>query len=113
MEANLKLRGRLGLFAETLSQALQLADQFAHMVRQRCKEAFTDWLQACKSSGIGEFGNSARSLQQDQVAVEAALSMHWSNGTTEGNVNRLKFVKRQMYGRASLRLLRTHVVAAY
>jgi transposase len=51
-------------------------------------------------------------LVQDQAAVEAALSLEWSNGQVEGQVNRLKFLKRQMYGRASFDLLRARVLHA-
>jgi transposase len=51
-------------------------------------------------------------LDRDRKAVEAALTLHWSNGPVEGQVNRLKAIKRQMYGRANFDLLRAHVLAA-
>jgi transposase len=50
-------------------------------------------------------------LQSDYSAVRAALANSWSNGQTEGQVNRLKFIKRQMYGRAKFVLLRLRVLA--
>jgi transposase len=50
-------------------------------------------------------------LGQDYAAVKAAASLPWSNGPTEGNINRLKMLKRQMYGRAKLDLLRQRVLA--
>ena len=57
-----------------------------------------------------EMRSFASSLQSDLDAVRAAFTMPWSNGQTEGHVNRLKFLKRQMYGRASLELLRLRVL---
>jgi transposase len=54
----------------------------------------------------------ARGLTEDRAAVEAALSLEWSNGQTEGQVNKLKLLKRQMYGRANFDLLRRRVLQA-
>ena len=54
----------------------------------------------------------AAGVRQDEGAVKAALSMPWSNGQTEGQVNKLKLIKRQMYGRASFDLLRRRVLLA-
>jgi transposase len=54
--------------------------------------------------------NFAVSLRQDYAAARAALELPWSNGQTEGQVNRLKFIKRQMYGRANFDLLRLKVL---
>ena len=51
-------------------------------------------------------------IQRDEAAVRAALHFDWSNGQTEGQVNRLKTLKRQMYGRANIDLLRARLVAA-
>jgi transposase len=52
----------------------------------------------------------ANGLRADLEAVRAGLSVDWSNGRTEGNVNRLKCVKRQMYGRGKLDLLRLRLI---
>jgi transposase len=54
----------------------------------------------------------ARGLTNDRAAVEAALSLEWSNGQTEGQVNKLKLLKRQMYDRANFDLLRRRVLQA-
>lgn len=54
----------------------------------------------------------ARGLEQDRAAIEAALREEWSNGQTEGQVHRLKLLKRQMYGRAKFDLLRANVLFA-
>ena len=53
----------------------------------------------------------ARSLQRDFDAVRAALTLPWSNGPVEGHVNRIKFLKRQMFGRANFDLLRLRILA--
>ncbi|HEY5470266.1 MAG TPA: transposase [Bacteroidales bacterium] len=52
----------------------------------------------------------ARGLLSDIKAVENGINMSWSNGTVEGHVNRIKSIKRQMYGRASFDLLRKKVI---
>jgi len=57
-----------------------------------------------------EFEHSAKSLRSDYQAVQAALILPWSNGQVEGQVNRLKLIKRQMYGRAKFDLLRQRVI---
>ncbi len=69
------------------------------------------WLTAVIESKIPELNGFARSLSRDKDAVLAALSLPWSNGQVEGQVNRLKLIKRQMYGRAKFDLLRLRVLA--
>jgi transposase len=54
----------------------------------------------------------AQGIRQDEAAVAAAMSEPWSNGPVEGQVNRLKTIKRQMYGRAGFQLLRARVLDA-
>jgi transposase len=54
----------------------------------------------------------AKGLRQDYAAIHVALTFTWSNGQTEGQVNRLKFIKRQMYGRAKFDLLRIRVLSS-
>ena len=60
-------------------------------------------------SGIAELARFARGLQDDLTAIKAGLTLEWSNGVTEGQVHRLKLVKRQGYGRAGFALLRQRV----
>lgn len=60
--------------------------------------------------GISELAGLARGLRQDEAAVKAALSSEWSNGQVEGQVNRLKFLKRSMYGSAGFDLLKARVL---
>jgi transposase len=80
------------------------------MVKQRLVEQLDPWLERCEMVNVAPVHNFALSLRQDYAAVRAALDTHWSNGQTEGQVNRLKCIKRQMYGRASFDLLRLKVI---
>ena len=87
-----------------------LVQQLAAMIRQR-ESAFLDtWLQACASSGISCLKTFAAGILQDYDAVRAALETEWSSGQAEGQINRLKLIKRGMYGRAGFDLLRIRVL---
>ena len=68
------------------------------------------WMEQAASSGIRAMERFVRALKQDLKAVEAAVSERWSNGPVEGHVNRLKTLKRQMYGRAGIELLRARML---
>ncbi len=83
-----------------------LVQKFSDMIRSREAKEFEGWLEESLSCGVKGFETFAIGLRRAQPAVEAALSLPYSNGQTEGQVNRLKMVKRQMYGRASFGLLR-------
>ena len=87
-----------------------LAQRFLEMVRQRNEATLDSWLKDCLTSGIQEMANFASGLQQDEAAVRAALSLPWSTGQVEGQITRLKLIKRQMYGRANFDLLRQRVL---
>ena len=65
-----------------------------------------------KSSGFATFVAQANGIDGDRAAVDAALRLPWSNGPTEGHINRLKLFKRHGYGRARLDLLRARVLAS-
>jgi transposase len=88
-----------------------MAQQFAAMVCQRQPEGFDAWLDEATGSGVPALRSFANGLRNDYAAVRAALTLNWSNGRTEGFVNRLKAVKRQGYGRAKLDLLRCRMLA--
>ena len=94
------------LMHPVLSQTKQLAQDFQRIVRERHSETLNSWLKTCEAAEIPELANFALGLRQDYWAVRAAVSSVWSNGQTEGQVNRLKLLKRQMYGRANFDLLR-------
>ena len=74
--------------------------------------AFEDWLERARSCGVETLRTFAAGLRQDGAAVRAALSLPWSRGQAEGQINRLKMLKRQMYGRAGFDLLRRRVLLA-
>lgn len=93
--------------------AYDLAQDFGAMVRERKSGELTDWICRAKASGVAELKNFATGLERDYDAVKAGLSLAWSNGPTEGHVNRLKLIKRQMYGRANFDLLRRRVLDGY
>ena len=91
-----------------LAAARGLMDRFTEMVRNAREDELAAWLAAANDSMIASF---ARGLQSDWAALGAALREPWSNGQTEGQIDRLKTLKRQMYGRANIDLLRARLVA--
>lgn len=92
-----------------LATAQSVALAFGRLVRERDQAAFSGWLQQAEASGIPELRAVATGMRRDRVAIEAALRLPWSQGQTEGQVTRLKLVKRQMYGRGGLDLLRSRL----
>jgi transposase len=97
--------------SSVLQRAYNFAQAFIRIVRHRLSKALQPWLNAVIEYRIPELRSLARSLQREKAAVLAALSLPWSNGQVEGQVNRLKLIKRQMYGRAKFDLLRSRVLA--
>lgn len=93
----------------TLAVTRILVEQFIAMVRNGTAGDLMLWLNEAAASEIASF---SRGLAADQAAVVAALTEPWSNGQTEGQINRLKTLKRQMYGRANIELLKARLVAA-
>lgn len=93
-----------------LDATLVLAREFASMIRGRKAEELAPWLKKAEQSGYRGWNNFVAGLKQDQAAIRAALTYEWSNGPTEGHINRLKCLKRQMYGRAKDDLLRKRVL---
>jgi len=92
-----------------IDQAYQLAKSFITLVRERqADQLATSLKQAWAASAVWQ--TFATGLYKDHAAVRAALSLEWSNGQTEGQVNRLKTIKRQMYGRAGFALLRKRIL---
>ncbi|WP_040445485.1 ISL3 family transposase [Ktedonobacter racemifer] len=82
------------------------------MVRTRQGEQLDTWLAKVASSSLPEFQKFASGIERDKAAVIAGLTLPYSNGLVEGQVNRLKLIKRMMYGRASFPLLRQRVLHA-
>lgn len=103
-------RNRLLEIAPQIVTVDRLARQFIRMVKERSGQGLDQWLKDTAASGIKSLQSFANGLRSDLAAVRNALSMPWSNGQVEGQINRLKFIKRQMYGRAKLDLLRKRVL---
>jgi len=95
-----------------LREGLALAGTFAALVRKEVSQPLADWLVAVSQSSCTELHAFAQGVQRDLEAIQAALTEPWSNGPVEGQVNRLKLVKRQMYGRAGWQLLRARLTQA-
>ena len=82
---------------------------FQSMIRSKTARKLDEWLEAAKDSLVGSF---AGGVQKDLDAVRNAIISPWSNGQTEGQITRLKLIKRQMYGRAKLDLLQARLIGA-
>lgn len=96
-----------------LETAASLSLEFAEMVKERRASALESWIARARASdGLADLSRFAEGLESDLAAVKAALSLPWSNGQVEGQVNRLKLIKRQMFGRARFDLLRQRVLHA-
>jgi transposase len=80
------------------------------MVRSHSAATFDVWLERVRDSHVRELASFAKSLDRDRRAVLAGLESPYSNGQVEGQVNRLKLIKRSMYGRGSFDLLRKRVL---
>jgi transposase len=104
---------RLRTLDPDIDGAITLAQDFARIIRNHLLKDFDPWLSRTTSSSITALRNFASSIESDYEAVRAAISTDWSNGQTEGQVNRLKFIKRQMFGRAHFDLLRKRVLYAW
>ena len=94
-----------------IAEAQILAREFNRILKQRDREAFPSWMERMSQSRIREMKSLASGLERDRAAVAAALEYEWSSGPTEGHINRLKTLKRAMYGRAKFDLLRIRVLA--
>jgi transposase len=92
-----------------LAEARRLAEDFNDMIRKQDPSRLDQRTTDAATSLIASF---ARGLGNDRLAVRAAITHPWSNGQTEGQVNRLKLVKRQMYGRAKIDLLQARLIGA-
>jgi len=90
----------------------RLAAQFAGIIRTRAADDLSPWLCEAEHSAIRELREFAAGIRRDGAAVQAALDYAWSSGQVEGQVNRLKLIKRSMYGRADFELLRRRVLHA-
>lgn len=95
-----------------LAHGYDLLQRFRRIVADRDRSALATWLDDAQCSGLASFVGFANGLVADRAAVEAALTLPWSQGPTEGHIHRAKLLKRQGYGRAKLDLLRARIVAS-
>ena len=102
----------VGKLDPELRRAVDLFEGFARLVRRHQNEKLEEWLRRAEASGIDEIKRFVSKLRQDLDAVIAGLSLPWSQGQTEGQVTKLKLIRRQMYGRGNFDLLRKRVLRA-
>jgi len=92
-----------------LVEARKAIGDFQSMIRTKSAAKLDGWIEIAKGSLVGSF---VKGVEKDLMAVRNAIVSPWSNGQTEGQITRLKLIKRQMYGRAKLDLLQARVVGA-
>jgi transposase len=109
-QAQRKNLEQIGQASQELQRAYELSQQFVGMVRQRQAEPLDAWLKQVKEQGTPELIGFASGIKRDAAAVRAGLSRAENNGQTEGQITRLKLIKREMYGRAQFDLLRLRVL---
>nr|WP_225859668.1 transposase [Streptomyces albicerus] len=93
-----------------LEQTHELVRDFAQILAQRTGADLPDWISSARDAQLPGITGFARGLIADLEAVIAGLTVHWSSGGTEGAVNRIKKIKRQLYGRAGFDLLRKMIL---
>jgi len=94
---------------ELLVEAREVVADFQAMIRRKALAELYPWIDRAKATLVASFANG---VTKDKAAVKAAISSGWSNGQTEGQICKLKLVKRQMYGRGKLDLLQARVIGA-
>lgn len=93
-----------------IHETYELIQEFTTMLRGRQGEQLDEWLARVEKQAVTELQGYAQGLQKDYEAVKAGLTLEWSNGQTEGQVHRLKLLKRSMYGWGRFDLLRKRVL---
>jgi transposase len=118
-EAETQTLQRLNAVHWVVERCCSLLEGFAEMLRDKkgsgeereeARRRLEEWLQKAKASGVVELKDFAVKLSQDAQAVLAAMVLPYSQGQTEGRINKLKLVKRSMYGRGKFDLLRQRVL---
>jgi transposase len=95
-----------------VAAAIVLAQDFARLVRERTPEQLDPWLARAADSPLTPLQRFAKGIRDDYEAVKAGVTLPWSQGPVEGQINRLKMLKRQMFGRAKLDLLQRRFLLA-
>jgi transposase len=94
------------------SALYQLTQAFAQLLRERAVERLDAWLREAEESPFPELHSFVAGIRRDEAAVRAAQELPWSQGQVEGQITKLKLLKRQMYGRAKLDLLQQRLLHA-
>jgi len=111
-EAEAQQLTQLQAQSPAVAEAIDLAQDFAALVRQRQPAQLDPWLKRATTSAADAVRRFATGLYEDYEAVKAGVTLPWSSGPVEGHINRLKMLKRQMFGRARLDLLRRRFLLA-
>jgi transposase len=93
----------------TLVEAREIIAEFHLMIRRKTEEELTPWIERARACLVASF---ASGVAKDEAAVRAAITSPWSNGQTEGQITRLKLVRRQMYVRGNIDLLQARLIGA-
>lgn len=105
-------RLELSQVSSAITQGQKLVQEFRSLLRTRDEAGFDRWRAKVAQSELKELQSFAQGLLKDEAAVRAAFTSEWSNGQVEGQVNKVKMVKRAMYGRASFPILRARLVGS-
>lgn len=109
-EQEQQLRQALLEMSSEIKRGREIVVAFRNLISNRQADKLTAWMQEAQQSKLIELENFAMVLRRDEAAVRAAATSEWSNGQTEGQINRLKCLKRQMFGRAKFDLLKARVL---
>jgi transposase len=90
-----------------LVEAREIIAEFHTMIRRKAVAGLMPWIERARTSLVASFGSG---VAKDEAAVRAAITLPWSNGQTEGQITRLKLVRRQMYGRGKIDLLQARLI---
>ncbi len=93
-----------------VERAYRLAQHFIQMMHEHQAAKLGAWISTCSSSGIADLETFAVGLQKELSAIKAAFTLSYSSGPVEGQINRLKLIKRSMYNRDSFAILRRRVL---
>jgi len=93
-----------------IAQTFVLMQDFANMLRERQGECLDAWINQVQEQEVAELRNFTQGLQKDYDVVKADLTLEWSNVPVEGQVHRLKLIKRQIYGKGGFEILRKRVL---
>jgi Transposase len=98
---------RIEAGVRALVEAREIVSAFHAMIRREAAAELTPWIERARASLVASFG---KGVEKDEAAVRSAIILPWFNGQTEGQITRLKLVKRQMYGRAKIDLLQARLI---